>query len=64
MGTRDLRTPSISVSFGRREGKVLEATLFEVIERAVREAVEGTVFELVHIEGGGFQRGKGITQWP
>ena len=55
---------TISVSFERREGEVLETTLFEVIERAVREAVEGTVFELVHIEGAGFQRGKGITQWP
>ncbi len=59
-----LNRSTISVSFERREGEVLKIALFEVIERAVREAVEGTVFELVRIEGAGFERGKGITQWP
>ncbi len=55
---------TISVSFERREGEVLNGTLFQLIEQAVREAVEGTVFELTHIEAAGFERGKGLTQWP
>ncbi len=55
---------TISFSFERREGNALPAPLWIHVEDAVREAVEGTIFELVHTEAVGFERGKGITQWP
>ena len=56
----------LSFSFERREGNPLPAALWIHIEDAVREAVEGSAFELVASSTGprGFKRGKDITQWP
>jgi hypothetical protein len=64
----DNRAPADSVPivfwFKRREGDTPDRALWWLIEGAVREVCEGTIWELVHTKAVGFERGKGLTQWP
>lgn len=54
----------ITFWFRRREGETPHQTLWQFTEWLLRDGLEGTIWELVHTEAVGFERGEGVTQWP